>query len=361
MNQTLAQELKRFTGALSQIESRIASGSLSPLEAVPELEKAIRESCATCATLIPAEHEDLGDLKTAFREAIEPWYSQSWYMDRALRKPRGYPGDYEMLEAIYEEQPKSEGIGKALDLYFLQTALAKAVRGRKNWIRDFFPAFLSSHSGTPRVLDIACGPCREISELVSRNGKKPFVFYGIDFDDAALSFAKATLMRSGFPIDRLSLVKQNVLRLSSASRNVQTYGKFDLIYSVGLYDYLPDEALIRILNGTAEMLTPEGQYLVAFKDSSRYDCTEYQWHVDWCFFQRTEAECRRLLERSKLRIVSMDREPSGVVMMFTTALETEHRIGMANKMPAPYSRKPRGRAACANTRFALTLPCERSA
>ncbi|MEI8372734.1 MAG: class I SAM-dependent methyltransferase [Planctomycetota bacterium] len=323
MEMKLDAEVSRFTAALKQIESRIKSSSLSPVDALSDLTKAIRESSAACAAITFAESDETKAAKIAFREAIAPWFSQSWYMNRALRKPRGYPGDYEILEGIYDEKPKSRGIGEALDLYFLQTALARAVRGRKNWIRDFFPDFLSSHHTTPRVLDIACGPCREIREFVSRNGKAPFMFHGLDFDDEALSYAKSALTSAGFPTDNLSLVKQNVLRLASASRNVKTYGKFDLIYSVGLYDYLADDALIRILAGSAEMLTPQGRYLVAFKDSSRYDCAEYQWHVDWYFYQRTEAECRNLLEKSRLQIVSMEREPSGVVMMFTTTAKAD--------------------------------------
>lgn len=323
MNQAFTQEIMRFTAALGHIESRIAGHDISPVEAVPDLKKAIRESCTACAKFKPDENQDIKEIKTAFREAINPWFSKSWYMDRALRKPRGYPGDYETLESIYNEKTKSHGIGEALDLYFLQSDLAKAVRGRKNMIRDLFPGFLSSHPETPRVLDIACGPCREIRELVDRNRKDHFMFTGLDFDDEALAFAKATITQSGFPPDNLSLVKHNVLRLTSGARNVKIFGKFDLIYSVGLYDYLPDDVLIRILDGTAEMLAPKGQYLVAFKDSDKYDCTEYQWHVDWYFYQRTEADCRRLLGQSRLKVVSMDRDPSGVIMLFTTEAKAE--------------------------------------
>ena len=319
MSQRLAFENSRFASVLGQLESGITSGSLSPSEAVVHLAKMFQQTSAICATLTPSEHANLNALKSDFRLAIAPWFSQSWFMNRALQKPRGYPGDYEILEAIYAEKPRSQGIGEALDLYFLQSALARAVRGRKDWIRDFLHHALSSRPGTPRVLDIACGPCREIREFVRGNGKSSFVFHGLDLDEEALAFAKSALEESGFPPENVSFSRQNVLRLVPDSREVKAYGKFDLIYSIGLYDYLRDETLVQVLRGTAGMLADQGQYLIAFKDCDRYDCTEYQWAVDWYFYQRTEAQCRKLLEESQLQILSMDRDPSGVVMLFTAA------------------------------------------
>ncbi len=324
MSQKVAFGIKCFAAGLGELESKIASGSITPAGAVPDLEIMFRETCAACATLSPEECDNAIALKFAFREAIAPWFSKSWCMNRALQKPRGYPGDYEILEAIYIDRPVSEGIGEALDLYFLRSALAKAVRGRKDWIRDFLHNNLASRPGMPRVLDIACGPCREIRELVSGNGKAPFTFCGLDLDDEALSFARSALAQSGFPPERATFIRQNVLRLTSGSGNVEAYGKFDLIYSIGLYDYLRDEALIQVLKGTAAMLAEQGQYLIAFKDSDRYDCTEYQWAVDWYFCQRTEAQCRRLIEEAQLEIISMEREPSGVVMLFTAVAKRGH-------------------------------------
>ena len=294
------------------------TGKEAPEDTVTDVADAIRESCAACAALGRRDDAQLDGLKKSFREAIAPWFSQSWFMDRAVQKPRGYPGDYEMLEAIYEKQPRSTGIGEALDRYFLQTSLARAVRGRKDWMRDFLHGFVSSRSAGLRVLDIACGPCREIRELGSVKGLRPFSLHALDLDDAALEFSETMLRQAEVEIGDLRMTRQNVLRLTSGPRNVEKFGRFDLIYSVGLYDYLTDKALTRLLHGTAQMLAPGGRYVVAFKDSDRYDCTEYQWHVDWYFFQRSEAECRRLLDQSGLRVLAMEREPSGVIMMFTT-------------------------------------------
>lgn len=315
MHLELPHATESFTAALASIENRITVGTLTPEAAVPELCSAIRASCLACAR-VPSEDGDTDDLKKSFRESIAPWFSRSWFMDRALQKPCGHPGDYQMLEAIYDRQAQSEGIGRALDLYFLQTALAAAVTGRKNWIRDFLKAFLPSCGSSPRILDIACGSCREIRELAG-TGYEPFQLSALDFDQGALDFSKAMLERTPVLVGELTTVKQNVLRMTSATRNIKQFGLFDLIYSVGLYDYLPDKILVRLLSATAQMLVPGGRYILAFKDADRYDCTEYQWHVDWYFFQRTETECRTLIERAGLEIVSMEREPSGVIMMFT--------------------------------------------
>ena len=83
-------------------------------------------------------------MKLHFRKSIEPWFSQSFLMSRGLNKPNGHPGDYETLEAIYDNKPISSGIGEYLDRYFLNAPLAVAVRNRKDRMRDILFDFTNN-------------------------------------------------------------------------------------------------------------------------------------------------------------------------------------------------------------------------
>ncbi len=96
------------------------------------------------------------------------------------------------------------------------------------------------------------------------------------------------------------------------------FGRSDVIYSVRLFDYIPDEYLIPLLQGLRETLNPSGVVYIAFKDMLLYDKAEYQWLVDWYFFQRTEDDCRQLFVAAGYEMdqVQVTRDSIGVIMNF---------------------------------------------
>ena len=320
MDSEMDSATKVFCDELAALDKEYRAGL--PLHlAVVRVSASIRKSCVACAKAETGAKEEVDILRAAFRARIAPWFNQSWFMNRALSKPRGYPGDYQILEAIYDHAVNtSGGIGEVLDTYFLQNELARAVLGRKDKCRNILQALIAKHpEESVAILDIACGPCRELSDLGRNFSDAHHVFHGLDYDQEALDYAKRKAIEAGVSEKNITFTKQNVLKMISSDRNVATFGQFDLIYSVGLYDYLPDDILVRVLVGTLAMLNDKGQYVVAFKDSRRYDKTEYQWHVDWHFFQRTEEDCRRLLEQANAKIIQMERDASGIILFFKTA------------------------------------------
>ncbi len=106
--------------------------------------------------------------------------------------------------------------------------------------------------------------------------------------------------------------------MCSADAVIEKFGRNDIIYSVGLADYLPDKLLIPILRAWKESLHPEGVMFLAFKDAVRYDKVEYQWLMDWHFFQRTEADCLSLLEQAEFDLdqVEISRDETGVILQY---------------------------------------------
>ena len=48
----------------------------------------------------------------------------------------------------------------------------------------------------------------------------------------------------------------------------------DVIYSVGYFDYLPDDFLAKLLHSLHQLLNPGGKLIAAFKDASRYRSQE---------------------------------------------------------------------------------------
>src|SRR5205814_1854847 len=138
-----------------------------------ELTGYISRSLAQCARL-ELQLSDTPDLLKAtqarFREMIWPWFEKSWFMSRALSKPRGYPGDYELLTAIYDDETKSTGIGAYLDRYFLNTTLARAVVARMQSVQEFLLDELARRRGDVTILNVASGACREYTKNFHPSG-----------------------------------------------------------------------------------------------------------------------------------------------------------------------------------------------
>lgn len=314
-----SDSVRRFTSALASIEAEIAPDEEPHSDAIlARLTTAIhrsRDACRAVEAELPQER--IKPAQERFRSEIAPWFDQSWFMQRAKAKPRGYPGDFETLIGIYEERPRSKGFGGYLDRYFLESDLARAVRGRLDDIRRFLIRETLHRSERVSILDVASGPGREyaVGFLSARAG---ISLKCVDTDDQALEYLRTHIDPSLRDSVDLSCFRYNALKMSSARANVETFGECDIIYSVGLCDYIPDRYMVRILEGWRESVSPGGIVYVAFKDARRYVAAEYQWHVDWFFYERTEADCRRLFASAGYDVDRMEmfRDETGIIMNF---------------------------------------------
>jgi len=93
-----------------------------------------------------------------------------------------------------------------------------------------------------------------------------------------------------------------------------------VIYSVGLFDYLDDNTLIRLLSSLYESLSPGGKLIASFKDCRRYSTFIYHWLINWNgFLQRTEEDVWALYEKAGFlrSAVTTVREKSGVIAFYT--------------------------------------------
>ena len=315
------EHVETFLSQLKSIQERIQAQQETPEHLVVELASAIREQSKECLRVeqeLTADGEELAAAQARFQDAIDPWFRQSWFMERAKSKPRGYPGDYVLLTAIYDQLPKSEGFGKCLDLYFLQSDLAGAVRARMESTRQYLSSYISdADQDVVNVLNVASGPCREFFVGLDFPAEKTVNIKCIDADQEALDYVQSKIAAAELNAN-VELINYNALRLRSAKRNREKFGRPDVIYSIGLLDYIPDKHLVGLLQGLRETVRPGGVVFASFKDQLRYDKAEYQWFVDWFFFQRTEAQCRDLMLAAGFdgSCLKSRRDSSGIIVNF---------------------------------------------
>lgn len=324
-----SQHVAQFTAALAAFEKQIPEGAEATSdEIVEQLTACINEMLGHCSRLEAQLKDDpklLKETQVRFREAIGPWFEKSWCMHRAFTKPRGYPGDYELLTAIYNRQPKSLGLGGYFDRYFLNTTLGQAVPARMRSAREFLLGEINSRPGKVNILNVACGACREYTEGFEATADREIELTLVDNDPLALEFVQANVAGQIPSHIALTYVRYNALRMTNSRVNVERFNRNDIIYSVGLCDYIPDEYLIPMLKGWRESVAEGGVVYVAFKDMALYDTAEYQWLVDWYFLQRTEQECLELFAKAGF----------DVSLIEVSRSETPVIINYAARVPAP--------------------------
>ena len=228
-----------------------------------------------------------------FRERVSEIYTGSKVLQRALDKPNGYPGDFLMMEFIYNEKPISSGIGKYLDLYLLRNPYAVAVRNRKNLMKEYLCELISRDPSQRqlKVLNLGCGSCREWREdpLWEIAKKREIGLICLDQDAEALKFSQTKLAENGRTLT-LSLVNRSLLSYSRNSKDDFSSIQFDLIYSIGVADYLPDSLLKEVVRESFRLLGKGGRLVMAHKDRLGYNPLSPDWFCDWVFTPRSEKE-----------------------------------------------------------------------
>lgn len=266
------------------------------------------------------------ELKRRVRTLLGQFLYQSRVMKRAVEKPRGYPGDYAMLEMAYNNRTVSAGIGGHLDRFSLDRPYSEAIRQRKDMMRDLLGGYFNGTGcHTLRVINLASGGCRELRELFSRPNRNtaPVDLLCIDQDEEAIAFAREQIQSLDTGPVSVRFLHGNILRLGEL--NVGPDNSIDLIYSIGIADYLQDRMLHRLFQDSYRKLRPGGQLVVAYKDRERNKPLAFNWYVDWHFVPRNEPEFVSLIKAAMgERNISIDitREKSGVIFFATVTKQS---------------------------------------
>lgn len=294
------------------------------------LQEAFQSSQEACRALerdLWDEPALIAEARNRFQHETVRFFQQSWVGERARLKPSGFPGDYAMLVMLYNQIPLRKGLGGYLDLCISDLPLAKAIRSRREVAKSFLVGELQRRNKKVRILDVASGPCREYVNWTDRYGADRIELCCLDNDPEALEYVSREVVPTASGIADFRLERYNALRTKSADATIRKFGRFDIVYSIGLCDYIPDEPLIGMLQGWRETLNENGVIYVAFKDCRQYDKTPYQWHLDWHFLQRTEEDCWELFRKAGYDLDDMEvtRDDTGIIINFITGVKSREQ------------------------------------
>lgn len=305
-------KVQNWKDGLKEIYESLKDSKSIDLSKMNELESQIM----SISDYLINTHKDLAidDLKNEqikFRNDTNDIFQDSYFLMRIRNWPRGYPGDYETLEKFYHGVPiKSEGVGMYLDNYIVSRTLAKGVRERKRLLSKLLVSELEQREPKQKILNIACGSSREIFDIGKKiNNYDPRITF-IDYDQNAVNYSKTLIFNEGINVEHYEFMQYNALKLTSKEAVESTFGKRDIIYSAGLFDYVETDHLKKMLSSLYDSLEPNGVLIAPFKDMKNYKIFDYHWLVDWSYFlQRTIDEVENILveaTNSKVEIIKSD-------------------------------------------------------
>ncbi len=231
---------------------------------------------------------------------------------RAYEKPLGYAGDYRMMELCFAPAPGGEGLfGRFLHTIGQNYTLARAVVAREVVAREAIRAAVAAPGEGPvRILALAAGAAIELRRFLDETGplRRPVELMLLDQDRSAHETAHRHLTRAlverhhgALPVTVQCLhfsVRQLLRPQTPEDQGIvrETLANLDLVYSTGLYDYLPERvggALTQLLYSRIR----EGGRLLLGNLVETADSTwimDYVW--GWPLVYRTDETMLRLAD-----------------------------------------------------------------
>ncbi|MDX2441274.1 MAG: class I SAM-dependent methyltransferase [Desulfobacterales bacterium] len=246
--------------------------------------------------------KDLQLLRTEMGEALSILTLQGF----VFNKPHGYPGDYEIIEKIYQNHTSNDPELRKWDLYFQLQKAPIAVKNREKYFLDLLTGVEKvNKTNTPcRVLNIASGPCRDLFDFFSHGNHADLFLDNVEFDPLAISYAK-------------NLCKdflKNINFLHTNAFDFSTTKKYQLVWSAGLFDYLKDTKFIFLLKRMKRLLGESGELIVGNFSTENPTRAYMEVLGDWQLNHRTPEQLIHLAKACgfKSSDIRIGQEPEGV-------------------------------------------------
>jgi hypothetical protein len=243
-------------------------------------------------------HREMREATKEFTELVlTPELRQGAIWDRSYVKPLGYPGDFVVMNHVYSgERVGSDVYGMllhqlGLDVGEFVATRMQVVRGHiDNVVRE------RGQGRAAKILSLGCGSAREV-ELFLANRRatgKRADFTLIDQEQGALRYAYEQTYpyvmgsKGQFSVQCLHLSFTDILR---GANGMSMLPPQDLIYSVGLTDYLTDRRAKSLVQRLYGALSPGGLLIVGnMNDTPLSSLWPIDFIADWTLEYRNEAQ-----------------------------------------------------------------------
>lgn len=262
-----------------------------------------------------------------FTEAlVTPEFLPAPFVRRAYEKPLGYPGDFELMNYVY----RWEALGDtdyAKFAHRIAVQSAECVATRMVIVRDAIVDCISGaacggEESPVRITSLGAGPAQEVLNVLEAGQRsRPVEFTLIDQDRNALSYAyERTYPHTVRPGARSSVqcLQVSFMQLLSDRRLFETLPPQDMIYCMGLMDYLSPRRGRWLVSRLYDRLALGGRLMVAnLRAGERSTFWPIEFICDWRLIYRNEQEMLALAEGLPTTNLRLDIDPTGHVYLLT--------------------------------------------
>lgn len=290
LDEKFAGETKALREVLFQATLRGIGGSFRQY-----LDDSLSELAKITEGYTRRQHEENGFY---LRRVVWPFILESVFLRRTNLKPRGYAGDSIMMEMCYRnEYLGNSSFGRIFHRHPLETEAAQAVRARRSLINmELNQAINESGASRYKIMSVACGPAWEIRDfLESGENRFRMDLVLLDQDEEALEEARSGI--EAIPVEkpiRVTYLRDSVRRLLKTANPSRVYGEFDLIYSLGLFDYLTAPVAKAVLMKLYSLAAPGGHLIIGNYHVGNPTRIYMDYLMDWSLIYRDEESFRGL-------------------------------------------------------------------
>lgn len=223
--------------------------------------------------------------------------------DRSYAKPMGYPGDFNIMNQVYDWQRRGETV-YAMLLHRLGLEVAECIKTRMEVVMQHIAATVALHGqGRPaRIMSLGSGPAREVELSLARGipGQGQGHFTLIDQEEDALRYASEAIYphvlraEGRHELQCMNLSFTDILRGGSGMERLPPQ---DMIYSVGLLDYLTERRATGLAQRLFAQLAPGGLLILGnMNETALSNLWPMEFLTDWTLEYRDEAQMLRWTE-----------------------------------------------------------------
>lgn len=242
---------------------------------------------------------------------------------RATQKPRGYAGDFGLMQMIYLNNYQGDSTySKLTHKHAVEHAATQSVRNRIKLIAQLLDNHQnSSHllsRGKIKVLSVGCGPAFELKNILkSPRDCLNYHFTLFDQDNAALSKASELIDKIGTrfnSVPEVEYIQGSVRSMLFSRKFEQKWGQYHFIYSLGLFDYLSSRVAKAVLDRLFRILKPGGELVVGNFHVSNPSKYYMAYWGGWHLILRTERDFKSLFQDTPSGKCSVLYDDTGIQM-----------------------------------------------
>lgn len=248
--------------------------------------------------LIEALDPDEDALEAALRltvSVLTPAFLRAPVWAQSYMKPYGYPGDFAMMNYVYENADRGETLHDKF-LHRIGLHSSHFLYTRMEALRAVIAQVSEANGGAAtHVLSLGSGSAEEVVRFLDAGKSANGVHFTlIDQDEKALSFAyqrafpKLARQRGTSSVRCLHATFANLMKGGDIARSLVPQ---DLVYSVGILDYLKAKRAKKLVESLYERVAPGGLLVIGNLRASPKSCRWVTEMVcDWNLIFRNEAD-----------------------------------------------------------------------